>query len=269
MQGVIDVKQIFVLPLATQAGVEGQQRQRKQAVPLDVAAHSQKAQTHSGAQYLLRLADAQGDEHRQQNALESVFDGKLRQMHGQYGADPVYPRQSQEKQHTGYGVFLFLHILQCIDQNNGKGEGHQNALVQHPPHKVIHKLQRQSKTCHKPQIFCFVSGIVAALSDHKSIDWHRNPSDDPQDPVLGQQVRANMVDGHSDKRNELELIARKSPSVFCHSRKPPFTFYEWCHYTPFLGKKQPLRIGSPDGYDIARPPLAKKQKNFLKGLPFL
>ena len=57
---------------------------------------------------------------------------------------------------------------------------------------------------------------MAALCDQKGVDWHRDPSDDPQDPVLGQQIRADMVDGHGDQRNELELITGKSPGSFCH-----------------------------------------------------
>ena len=52
-------------------------------------------------------------------------------------------------------------------------------------------------------------GMVAALGDHKGVDGHGQPSDDAKEAILREQNRPDVIDGHGEHGDELQLIAGK------------------------------------------------------------
>ena len=97
-------------------------------------------------------------------------------------------------------------VVQRINQADGQGKGHENALVERARGDKIGDLAQRCHAQKSSQIPSPLTGVTAALGDHAGEKRRGQPSDDPQNDKLGQQLQSYMVAGHSEQGQKLELI---------------------------------------------------------------
>ena len=202
MKGVIEVEEPFHPPFATLTAIQRKGEQGGKAVPLNITNRpGQCHQCTGGEQQLFPMGFTKIGSHRHQNTEKAVIDGEIgtrkqtREGHG----DECHAQQSQGGERTGACVV-------GVDQQDGQGESHQDALEQRTHGEEVHQLAEQGKTGHLQQVLAAIAGVGAALGDHIGIDGEGQTANDAQPENTGKHLHTDVIQGHSEHGQQLQLI---------------------------------------------------------------
>ena len=155
-------------------------------------------------------ASAEVHDHRQHHAPKAVIHMEAGHIQRKLFTNKIDTGKQGRSGKSRAGRPLFLRIFHRADQPYRQGEGHQDTLVQGASYEPIDHLTHHRQPGKPQKIPHPIVGIVAALGDHVGVDGHGKPADDPKKPVLGQKHGPDVVNGHGEQCEKLQLIAGKS-----------------------------------------------------------
>ena len=177
---------------------------------------TQQADTDGEQRQFSPFSPAKIHQNRQHYAPKAVIHVEIRvnQNPGQALGDENHGGNSGSSRQHRHGSPAADGVIQCVYQTDGEGKGHENALVERAHGGKIGDLAQCGHAQKSPQIPPPVMGIAAALGDHVSKKRRGQPSDDPQNDELGQQLQSHMVAGHGEQGQKLQLIPGQPGKFF-------------------------------------------------------